>query len=129
MSVEGLAHPPQQTRGPGLITQHVDRPAGGLLPFAARRIPDIHGSTLAPTSIVDQPVARARAQDAGSARVLRARRASSPRLAAVTHAELVALGVRHDHPVSPVLGTGFRPPAASPPTPRVEPPRRRRGAS
>jgi len=28
MPTEGLAHPITRTRGPGLITQHVDHPAG-----------------------------------------------------------------------------------------------------
>ena len=31
--VEGLAHLPQQARGPGLIVQHVDHPADGATPL------------------------------------------------------------------------------------------------
>jgi hypothetical protein len=41
MPVEGLAHLLSQARGPGLITQRVDHPAVGLLPFAAFIVPAI----------------------------------------------------------------------------------------
>ena len=39
MPAEGLAHPTDRTRGPGLIAQHVDHPTGGYSPSPPTSVP------------------------------------------------------------------------------------------